>query len=143
MGLGAVLSMMKNLTMALQPADEILAYFNEQQAKGAKLPPRLRNALLYYERSKDDGGDDIDSDDLYSFSDTSWHFLDIRDELSAHPELIPAKLEETFKSYKKRIDAAEQAGTRDWDKERAKWEKKNKRTYQPKPRPNLIGEPLD
>ena len=143
MGLADAITVMKNLYKAMKPGDKIVAYLKSQQGKGAKLSPRLRNAMAMYDLSKTEEAPEPKSKDLYSFSDSAWYFLDIRDELAMTPDLLPANLADAFSSYRAYIDAAQAAGERSFDKERAKWEKKNRKTYQPKPRINLIGEPLE
>lgn len=142
MGFVDAIAVMKNLYKIVQPADEIEAYLNEQQAKGAELSPRLRNALAMYAFVKKDAGDP-DPTDLMSFQDSCWYYLDILDELEANPDLLPASFAETFATYKTYLKAAQAAGERSFEKQRAKWEKKSGRAYEPKPRRNLIGEPLD
>lgn len=143
MGFGDVISIIKNLYKALKQAEEILAHLKDQESRGVELSPRLRNAMAMFELAKTGDTPDPDPKDICSFSDTSWYYLDLRDEIEAHPELLPANLTETFSAYKNYLAAAQAAGERNFDKERAKWEKKNKRAYRPKPRPNLIGEPLE
>ena len=142
MGFGEAIAVMKNLFKIVEPADELEACLNEQQAMGVKLSPRLRNALAMYALIKKDAPDP-DTDELLSFRDSCWYYLDILDELEANPSLVPPELNEAFTNYKTYLKAAQAAGEKGFDRQRAKWEKKHRRAYEPKPRRNLIGEPLE
>lgn len=132
----------KNLAKAMGPADKITQYLNDQQAQGAQLSPKLRNALAMYALMKTNPPE-TDSKEYLSFNDSDWYYLDILDEIEANPGLLPSSFAGIVASYKSCVKAAQEAGERVFAAECPKWEKKNKRTYQPKPRPNLIGEPLE
>lgn len=132
----------KNLAKAMRPGDKIVAYLNKQKNQGVQLSPKLRNALAMYALMKTNPPE-TDSNEFQSFSDSSWYFLDILDEIEANPTLLPPSFDKTVASYKSSVKAAQEAGERAFARERPKWEKKNHREYQPKPRPNLIGEPLE
>ena len=136
-----VFKVVKNLAKAMRPGDKIVECLNRQQTQGVRLSPKLRNALAMYALMKTNPPE-VDGKEFLSFSDSNWYYLDILDEIEANPSLLPSGFEKTFASYKSCVKAAQEAGERGFDQERAKWEKKNHCTYQPKPRPNLIGEPL-
>lgn len=142
MGFAEAITVMKNLYKIVQPADQIEACLTEQQAKGVMLSPRLRNALAMYALIKKNAPDP-EPGELLSFRDSCWYYLDILDELEANPDLLPDALAEAFATYRDHLKAAQAAGEKGFDHQRAKWEKKTGRTYQPKPRRNLIGEPLE
>lgn len=63
----------------------LLAVLNE--ARGAKLSPRLRNAMAMYDLMKTNPPEDIGLE-FSSFTDSNWYFLDIRDEIEANPALL-------------------------------------------------------
>lgn len=132
----------KNLAKAMGPADKIVGGLEKQQAQGAQLSPKLRNAMAMYKRMKTNPPA-VDSKEYLSFNDSNWYYLDILDELEANPGLLPGSFASTVASYKASVKAAQEAGNRVFAVECPKWEKKNRRAYEPKPRPNLIGEPLE
>lgn len=142
MGLFSVLNGVRLLAKAMSSGDQIVASLKDQQAAGTTLSPHLRNAMAMYDLMKTNPPEDIGKE-FSSFVDTNWYFLDIRDEVEANPALLPTGLAGAFDAYKSALKAAQESGERGWDRERAKWEKKNGRKYEPRPRPNLIGEPLD
>lgn len=109
---------------------------------GAKLSPRLRNAMAIYDLMKTNPPESINGG-FTSFTDSSWYFLDIRNEIEANPALLTTSLAGAFDSCKSAVKAAQKSGERGWDRERAKWEQKNGRKYEPRPRLNFIGEPLE
>lgn len=118
----------------------LLAVLNE--VRGTKLSAKLRNAMAMYDLMKTNPPESINGG-FTSFTDSSWYFLDIRDEIEANPALLAANLAGTFDAYKSALKAAQESGERGWDRECAKWEQKNGRKYEPRPRPSLIGEPLE
>ena len=118
----------------------LLAVLNE--VRGAKLTAKLRNAMAMSDLMKTNPPESINGG-FTSFTDSSWYFLDIRDEIEANPALLAANLAGTFDAYKSALKAAQESGERGWDRECATWEQKNGRKYEPRPRPSLIGEPLE
>lgn len=132
----------KLLYKAMKQGDKITKYLKKQQSKGLELSPRLRNAIAMYDLAKKNPPDS-DAKDLEMFEDHSWYYLDILSELEANPDLVPDNLAEAYNTYSFCVKRAQELHDKDFDKRRAKWEKKYHKTYQPKPRPNLIGVPLD
>lgn len=142
MGLFDVFTVVKSLAKAMGPGDKITTYLKDQQAAGAVLSPKLRNAIAMYDLMKTNPPDDIGKE-FSSFADANWYYLDICSEIEANPGLLPESLADAFETFKSCVKTAMEAGDRTFARECAKWEKKNGRKYQPKPRPNLIGEPLE
>lgn len=141
-GFGDAIQIFKLLYKAQKQGDKIEKYLNKQQSKGTTLSPRLRNALAMYALVKKNAPES-DPKDLEMFEDHSWYFLDMVTELEANPGLLPDSFAETMNTFSFCVKRAQEISDRDFDRRRAKWEKKNRREYQPKPRPNLIGEPLE
>ena len=67
----------------------LLAVLNE--VRGTKLSANLRNAMAMYDLMKTSPPEDIGSE-FSSFTDSSWYFLDIRDEIEANPALLTTSL---------------------------------------------------
>lgn len=142
MGLLAVLNEVRLLAKAMGYGDKIVADLKEQQVRDTKLSPKLRNAMAMYDLMKTDSPEGVD-EGFTSFTDSNWHFLDIRNEIETSPAPLPANLAGAFDSCKSAVKAAQESDEHGWDRECAKWEKKNGRKYEPRPRPSLIGEPLE
>lgn len=137
-----VAEMFKITFKILKPMGKIVHYLNKQQAKGVELSPRMRNALAMINLLQNKSPK-TDPKELLSFEDAGWFYLDLLAELEANPDLLPDSYAETLNSYTFYVRRLEDLCARDFERRRPKWEKKNHREYQPKPRPNLIGEPLE